>query len=118
MALNRKDSRIIIDNEISNTSVNLITITEDKLENILNRHIGRLRKPQEVIGHAATFTSLLLALLTCDFKSFIGLSDDTWLAIFIVLTALSGSYLLYAIFSCIFRRSDLQSILKDIKNEH
>ena len=50
MALNRKDSRIIIDNEISNTSVNLITITEDKLENILNRHIGRLRKPQEVIG--------------------------------------------------------------------
>lgn len=41
MALNRKDSRIIVDNEISNISVNLITITEDKLENILNRHQER-----------------------------------------------------------------------------
>ena len=35
MALNKKNNGVTIDNEISRTSVNIIHITEDKLENIL-----------------------------------------------------------------------------------
>lgn len=118
MALNRKDNQtLVVDNVISNTSVNVIKITEDKLYNILTKHIAKLRSAKDWINPVAVSVSLLLALLTTDFKTAFGLSSDTWKAVFIILFGISVIYSLYSICHCIFSRSNINLIIKDIKNE-
>lgn len=52
-----KEESVKIVNTISNTSVNLIQITEDKLKNILSAHIARIRKSSDYVGSIGLFLS-------------------------------------------------------------
>ncbi len=115
MALNKKGSPITVENTISNTSVNIIQITEDKLENILIKHINKLKKAHNVLGVFSLFVTLLATMFTTQFQNIWGLNADVWKGIFIMLTLGSFIYLVYVICNYFANRESVQSILSDIK---
>lgn len=102
-------------NTYSNTNVNIIKITEDKLVNILTIHVGKLRKSKEWIAALSFSLSILLVLLTSTFSDTWGLSADQWQMLFFLLFLGSIVYLGYSIYNCIRHRVSVQSIVDDIK---
>lgn len=117
MAITKGNDKILIDNVIDNTSANLIKITEDRLNVILLKNVPKLRKPQEIINPVALLLSLLAAIVTADFKEVLGLTAESWKAIFVVAFIISIFYLLYCLYNLIFNRSSIDSILKEIKTK-
>ena len=77
MALDRKKSKLSVDNFINNTQINIITILEDKLKNILVEHVGKLKKPKDIMGAVALSLALFSTLLTADFGD-LWFPPDTW----------------------------------------
>lgn len=102
-------------NTFSNTNVNIIKITEDKLVNILTIHVGKLRKSKEWIAALSFSASILLVLLTSTFSDKWGLSADQWQMLFLMLFLGSIVYLGYTIYNCIKHTVSVQSIVEDIK---
>ncbi len=109
------DPIVNVTNTISNTSVSLIQITEDKLVNILTRHVDKLKKSKEWLASLSFSVSLLLVLLTSDFRTKWGLSADTWRALFIFLFIASLGYLIYTIYNSFKHQVSVDSIMDDIK---
>lgn len=62
------DKTIEIDATISITETNLIKITEDKLKLVLYEHIEKLRKSKEWLAALSFSVTILLVLLTSNFK--------------------------------------------------
>lgn len=118
MALRRNNGSVKVDNIISNTSVNVIQITEDKLENILMRHLKKLEKPRDLIGAISLFLSLLIVMFTTEFKNIMFLNSDTWKGIFICLLIGSAVYLGYVIKNIYKDKDSIESIMEDIKNSN
>ncbi len=104
-----------IANTFSNTDVNIIRITEDKLINILTIHVGKLKKSKEWIAALSFSISLLLVLLTSTFCSKWGLSGEQWQTIFILLFLGSLIYLGYTIYNSFKHKVTVHSIVEDIK---
>jgi len=102
-------------NTFSNTTVNIIKITEDKLINILTHHVSKLRKSKEWIAALSFSASLLLVLLTSNFSPKWGLTGEQWQMLFLLLFVMSLAYLGYTIYNCIKHSVSVQSIVDDIK---
>lgn len=117
MALRSKGPVVTVNNTISNTSVNLITITEDKLENILIKHVAKLKKSHDWIGALAFFVTVLATLVTSDFHSTWGLDSAVFTALFILLLIISFGYLVYTVYNAIRNRDSVENIIRDIKND-
>lgn len=103
-------------NTFSNTEVNLIVITEDKLVNILGIHVGRMRKSKEWLASLSFSITLLLVLLTSKFEAKWGLSGEQWQMAFIFLFIGSLIYLGYSIYNCLKHNVTVEVIVQDIKN--
>jgi len=73
MALQGAKGKISVNEEISNTSVNVIKIVEDRLENILIKHIGRIKKSNDWKGPFALLVSLVTTIFTSDFHDTFGI---------------------------------------------
>ncbi len=116
MALDRKKSKLSVDNFINNTQINIITILEDKLKNILVEHVGKLKKPKDIMGAVALSLALFSTLLTADFGD-LWFPPDTWRGIFIVAFVFSIIYLFNTIVNYLKNRGSVEDILRDIKNE-
>lgn len=112
-----KVESVKIGNTISNTSVNLIQITEDKLELILTRHVSKIRKSNDWLGAAAMVLTILGLLLTTEFRNK-WVPADTWCGIFYTLFLVFAFYQVYVVWNCIANRSGVKNIINDIKNEH
>lgn len=69
----------------SNVKSDLIEITEDKLENVLLKHLKNLRIISSWVTPLTIFLSVLLAILTTDFKDALGLTKEVWNAVFVIL---------------------------------
>jgi hypothetical protein len=109
-----------VDKKRINTKSDLIEITEDKLENILLKNQKYLDLKTSWINPLSIFLTLLLALLTADFKDFLGISKNYWEPIFIIGIVLSFIWLALTIIR-IYRYWDklsLDYLLKIIKNTH
>lgn len=79
---NGKDLRIFIEDEKTNVASTVITITQDKLENILLKHNNAGEKFRWAIP-LPVFLSISLTLLTTSgFKDFGGRSPEFWNALF------------------------------------
>ena len=115
MAFKNNGNKIVVNETISNISINLIEITEDKLVNILNSHVSKIKKSNDWIGATALFVSLVGILLTSTFNDVWILKKEMLLAFFVLVTILSFSYLIYTIYNCINNKSSVQKIIKDIK---
>lgn len=116
MAL-RGTKTITVDNTISNTSVNLIQITEDKLENILMKHVDKMKRAKSWISAAGLFLTLVGLVFATDFKDWLGISKDTWKGIFGAMLVASAFYLGYVVRNCWKSRDSIENIIMDIKNE-
>lgn len=105
---------LTIDNTVDNTSTNLIQITEDKLENILVKHIDDIRKPNDCIGAVGLTISLACTVFATDFH---GNSADVIKGFFMCLLAASTVYSIFVICNRFKYRGGVKEIIKDIKGE-
>lgn len=105
---------IKINNTVSEISVNVISIPEDRLENILIKHVDRLKKTKDIVGSIALWLTITIVLLTSNFNHVI-FEPDTWKGIFIVLFAASLIYMVQTIRNCISNRDSVENIMSDIK---
>lgn len=76
-----------IDKRRTNVKSDLIEITEDKLENILLKHLARLTDRRGWITPLSILIALVVAQITSTFKESLGLKADVWQAIFVISTA-------------------------------
>lgn len=75
-----------------NTNQRLIVVTQDKALLTLKRNIAKLGK-REWIAPLSTLTTILIALITANFKRALGLGPAEWRAIFIVCGFISAGWL-------------------------
>ena len=116
MAL-RGTQTITVKNTISNTSVNLIQITEDKLENILIKHVDKMKRVKDLRGAAGLALASAGLLFATEPKDCLGLPQDTWKALFVIAFFGSVFYLARVCWNCFRCRDSIENIIKDIKNE-
>ena len=102
----------------TNTQSELIEITEDKLENILLKHLNKLNKVKGWLTPISLFITILIVLLTADFKPFLGLEKEVWNAIFIISALIALIWSITSIISAIkcSRSSTISFLIKEIKN--
>ncbi len=85
-----------IDQHCVNTKSALIEITEDKLENILLKHLHKLTIKSSWLAPLSLFLSVLLANLTAKFVAKFGFPADVWAAVYLILIIGSGVWLITA----------------------
>ncbi len=117
MPLKTKNNKIAVNEEISNVSVNIIRITEDKLVNILNTHINKIKKNNDWITSGSLFISLACVAVTSEFHNTFGLNADVIKGIFYAGLFASFIYFIVVIIHCIKNKDSISKIVKEIKNE-
>ena len=79
------NAKIIEFDEIStNIKSRLIEVSEDKLLYILDNYSRKVSSSKLWITYLSTGLTLLISLLTSDFKSFIGIDSSAWKGFFII----------------------------------
>ena len=102
----------------TNTKSDLIEITEDKLENILIKFLSDYRNSTIWLTPLGIFLSLLITVLTADFKKFLDISKDTWCGIFYVALVISFFCTLYCSIMALinYKRTKIEYLITKIKN--
>jgi len=77
-----------------NTNQKLIIVTHDKVLLCLKRNISRLGK-KEWIAPLSTVTTIILALITADFRSALWLGPAEWKAMFVLSGFLATGWLAF-----------------------
>lgn len=98
-----------------NLSQSVIVTTEDKLRLRLHAYISLTEKTKEWIAPCSLLISLLLALISADFKDFL-LPSATWKAIFIISAILSLLWLLLSLRKAFNSRS-IDTLIEEIKSD-
>lgn len=106
---------LTVSNTISEISVSVISIPEDRLENILLKHVRKIEQSKDIIGSSGLFASLLITLLTSDFRD-AGFSSDVWKGVFIVALLASFVYMLRVLWNLFKNKSGVEKIMADIKS--
>ena len=103
-----------------NTQSELIEITEDKLENILLKHLSKLNKVKGWLTPASLFLTVLIVLLTADFKTFWSIEKEVWKAIFVIGLIATLIWSILAIISAIkcSKNSTITFLIIEIKNNN
>lgn len=73
-----------VNTSITNTKSDLIEITEDKLENILLKHLRHVEKSRNWVTPTALAITTFIVLQTATFNDFLRIPKDVWHAIFII----------------------------------
>ncbi len=94
-----------------NTNQRIIVVTQDKALLTLKRNIAKLGK-KEWIAPLSTLTTIMIALITSNFKHALGLGPSEWRAIFIVCGFIASGWL----FSTLKRSIGSQSFHEVICN--
>ena len=117
MALGKEKNQLIVANTIENTSVNIIHITEDKLENILIKRVDKIKKSRDWLGALCFGVSIFTTLLTADFHETFGLDGFVFKAIYIIFLGASIITVFATAWRAITQRVRIKDIISDIKNE-
>lgn len=116
MAVNKVTRKEVKNKKYVNTGSDIITITEDKLKNILSEHFTLIRKSKDWIGAASLFVTLLGSVALNDFRDFI-FSRDVWCAVYIILTIAAFVYLVICVHGAVKGKDSVGRIIDDIKNK-
>jgi uncharacterized membrane protein YqjE len=102
----------------TNTKSDLIEITEDKLENILLKYLGKLNKVKGWLTPFSLFVTILIVLLTAEFKIFLGISKEIWNAFFILALLITFIWTLKSAYDAIkcSKNSTIDFLISEIKN--
>ena len=109
-----KGYSVTINNSVSEININVISITEDRLENILNSHFSRISKSKDWIGAVALSVTLLIVLVTSEFKNIL-LDAPVWKAFFLFLFLASLGYTVYCGYNFYKYKDSVKDIMDDIK---
>lgn len=96
-----------------NTGQELIKITSDKLELILERHLKNLERRKEWIAPLSLLLAIITTFCTANFKDAI-LSADTWRAAFVLLGLASCYWLCQSIWAYL-RAPAIGDLMEKIK---
>lgn len=107
-----------IDQVRSNTKSDLIEITEDKLENILRKFIEKFKKTINWLTPLSIFLTVILVLLTAEFKSFLGLDKSIWNALFVLVSLFSLGWTIHnAYYAIIYKKHcSIEKLIEEVKN--
>lgn len=111
------DSKFV-DQIRSNTKSDLIEITEDKLENILLKHLNKLTKIKSWITPLSLFATILIVFLTAEFKDFAGIEKAVWKAVFVISLLVTFGWTIVSSIQAIkcSRNATIVQLIKEIKN--
>ncbi|CAL2082775.1 conserved hypothetical protein [Tenacibaculum dicentrarchi] len=103
----------------TNTKSDLIEITEDKLENILLKHLNKLNKVKAWLTPLSLFITILIVILTSTFKSFVGLEKEVWKAIFVISLIVTFFWTIISSYNAIkcSKSSSIDFLINEIKNK-
>ncbi|MCH3883223.1 hypothetical protein [Tenacibaculum aquimarinum] len=103
-----------------NTQSELIEITEDKLENILLKHLSKLNKIKGWLTPVSLLLTILIVLLTAEFKLFWGVEKEVWKAIFILGLVATIIWSIITIINAIkcSKSSTVTFLINEIKNKN
>lgn len=96
-----------------NISQRVIVTTEDKLKLRLQNHMSQVDRKKDWIAPFSVLLTLLLALVSADFRDFI-VSMDTWRAIFVIASTLTFVWLCIALRSAFSKRT-VETLIAEIK---
>jgi len=116
------DESVYVNKTHDNRKSNAIYIMEDKLENILLKHLDLLQKSKDWLTPLGLFVSSLLALLTSSFQSFLGKPKEFWEMCFIFIGMFSFAWLVVSVIRAITIRNKgttdyLMSIIKNTNSD-
>ena len=95
-----------------NTNQRLIVVTQDKTLLTLKRNIARLGK-KEWVAPLSTLSTIMIALITSNFKYALGLGPAEWRAIFIVCGMIATGWLFNALKRSLSAKS-FHEVISDI----
>ncbi len=103
---------------ISNIKSDLIEITEDKLENILLKHLSKLAARRSWITPLTLAVTLGLTITTATFSTTFGLDAAVWQAVFLILACGSFIWLILAVIDLArsWHETSLSSLMDHIKD--
>jgi hypothetical protein len=112
-----EDSRFV-NKKTSNIKSDLIEITEDKLENILLKHLKKMGTRKGWIAPLGLFISVVLANTTAIFAEKFGIPSSTWEALFILSAIASGIWLAVSIVMIFvnWKESSIECLIGQVKN--
>lgn len=107
-----------IDKRRTNVKSDFIEITEDKLENILLKHLQQLGVRKSWITPLSLLFTITLANLSASFGDKYGIKGSVWEAFFLLVAFVSGIWLLVSIIRIIinWKKSSLTNLIAIIKN--
>lgn len=81
----------------TNIQTSIIIITEDKLENAVNKHLEGCKSKEKWAAPAGILISLIIMFYTSDFKESFGISKDSWQGFFMFLSFSVFVWLLFTL---------------------
>jgi len=111
------ESRFIAERR-SNVKSDLMEITEDKLENILLKHLKKMGVRKGWIAPLGLFISVILANISATFDQKFGVPASTWEAVFILAAIGSGIWLVASLLAMWlnWKESKIDFLICQIKN--
>ena len=117
MALNKeKAQESFVGDVITVVSSDLIKITEDKLENILNKNVQKMKKPKDILTSFGLCISLYSLVFEANLNDIGGFSGETIRGFFLLLLVISICFFLCTVFNSIFNRVTAGNIIREIKH--
>lgn len=104
----------------SNIQSDLIEITEDKLENILLKHLNKLRLISGWLTPVSLFITFLVVLLSAEFKKFLYLNKDVWQAVFVMALIITIIWSIKAVYLAITNSKNvtIEYLINEVKNNN
>jgi hypothetical protein len=112
------DDSGFVDKMRKNVKSDLIIITEDKLENILLKHLQSMGIRTSWIIPLSILVTVLLAELTANFGDKFGIKASNWESLFQMITLISAGWFVISIIRLIkhWNKGTLSYLIKLIKN--
>lgn len=99
----------------TNTSQEVITITSDRLELTLTKHVKRIVDGGSWQVPLAFLLSMIPLFSTADFKSVFGVTAEGWKSGFILLTIIFLGWFLLSLVQ-VYNRSSIRDLINEIKS--
>lgn len=114
----QEESSKFIDKRRTNVKSDLIEITEDKLENILLKHLHKIGIRKSWIIPLSILVTVLLTIISASFGDKFGIKGSVWEAIFLIIAFSTGIWFVISIIRIIsnWKGSSISALIALIKN--
>lgn len=109
------NKKLVSDSKVyTNLGQEFIVTTEDKIRIKLDCHLNKIALKKDWITPVGIFLTVLLTLLTTEFKKFY-FSADTWTAVFLIIEIITGIWSLVSIIKALRTEITVDHLINEIK---